>query len=203
MPTLVRIRGLDRGESAVGADVASGRGFRLPHALLKARDGGTGVVRAGLDVGAGNSMVRYTAKYGGATWNGVQVQHVDPASTSTPTSVAVTYGADGLPDIIVTLGVDGASAINVNADNVIAAVNAHPEAAQFVTASRGTGNGTGLAAAVALTNLAGGANGTGSTERAVSFKANSKATVVVDLDDPMTMKLLKRNAGRFISLGQL
>jgi hypothetical protein len=54
-----------------------------------------------------------------------------------------------------------------------------------------------VGAAAALAN---GANGTGTSEPFYQ-NVNSKSTVLVDVDDQKTVRTLKRNANRFVSLG--
>lgn len=184
MPTLVRIRGLDRGPSAVGSDMSS-RGFRLPLAEQQFPGG----AKATLTPTANTQT--YTALNGGTFGNAIRVQTIVGTL-----GVAVTYTAGtGAPLIAVTAPATATLAAN---QAVVAAVNAHAEASQFVLASVA---GTGAVAhfAVAATNLSGGTNvGTGQPQYRI---INNRSTVTVDVDLPEVAKMLRRNAGRFISLG--
>jgi hypothetical protein len=184
MPTLVKIRGLDRGPSAVGGDLLS-RGFRVPLAELAYPAG----VKASLTPTAATQT--YTALQGGTFGNAIRIQTAVGAL-----AVSVTYAAaTGAPTILVTAPATGTLVAN---QAVVAAVNAHAEASQFVVASV-AGAGTGTHAVVAATNLSGGTNvGTGQQQFRI---VNNRSTFVVDVDEPQTAKMLRRNAGRFISLG--
>lgn len=187
MATLVKIKGIDRGPSAVGSDMAS-RGFRIPQGLGQQFPSG---VKASYTPTAATQT--YTANYGGTQGNNIRVQ------TAVGTlAVTVSYASStGYPTILVTAPATATLAAN---QAVVAAVNAHPEASQFVTASI-AGAGTTAHAAVAATALSGGTDvGTG---QAIYRLVNNKVgPVTVDVDDPATAKLLRRNAGRFVSLGQ-
>lgn len=113
---------------------------------------GVAAVAATLELGTGNSKIKYTAKDAGAAGNGISVRHVDPAAASQALSVTVAGN-----DITVNLATDGSSVITSTVTLVIAAIAASAAANALVTASNGTGsNGTGLVAAAAATNLAGG-----------------------------------------------
>lgn len=197
MATLVKLRGLDRGDSAVGSSNVA-RGFRVKSAFKNYT--GTGAVAATVALGSGNSQVNVTSKYGGSAFNGISVALVDPPGNNVALSVATALGTDGLPDITVTLATDGASAITSTAAQVAAAINANAEASQWVTAAAG-GTGAGVVVAAAATPLATGAQTGSSTSNDIYVRASSKVTAVVDIDDDATMKSLRRNAGRFLSLG--
>lgn len=93
----------------------------------------------------------------------------------------------------------GTTAVPVStAAQVAAAVNADPIASQFVTAVPGSGNATAGAAAALSTGTAG-------TNVGISFptyiKVSSAGVVVIDADDPQTVRALNRNPGKWISLG--
>ncbi len=107
---------------------------------------------ATLAVGTGTAGVTYTADQKGTAGNSIRVAHVNPGAAS-PLSVAVSGN-----DITVTLAHSG-TALTSTAAQVRDAVNAHAGAAPLVNAGL-TGDGTGVAVAQALTNLAGGTNGT-------------------------------------------
>lgn len=108
---------------------------------------------ASLDVGAGNSGVRYTADAAGVGGNSIRVAHVADAGANASTTVSVAGN-----DITVTLGTGAtAGVVNATAQQVMDAVNAHAGASALVTASL-VGDGTGTAAGQAMTALAGGAD---------------------------------------------
>lgn len=196
MTTLVKLAGLDRGDALSRAStgrVTANTGFRVASGTFK-QDIGAGSVKAFLTIGAGNAGVTYTANWAGASGNGIQVAHVT-GGTATP-AITVTYAAGtGLPTITATQ--TGA----VTAATVQAAVNADPVASQYVTATL-PGTGASAFTAAAAAPLATGANGTVPNLQPVYFNVNSSAKVVVDVDDTTTRKMLRRNTGRFISLGQ-
>jgi hypothetical protein len=198
MATVVKIRGLDRSNSnAVAGDGSatggSYRGFKVPSTLGPTVTGGTSV-KASLAVGSGTNGVTYTSKIGGVKGNDITIVQSAAAGTF---SVAVTYAAStGKPTITVV------PKTGETINQLIAQVNADPAAAQFVTASPvsdGLGTTPATQAGAALAN---GANGTGTSEPFYQ-SVNSKSTVLVDLDDQKTVRNLKRNANRWISLGQV
>lgn len=101
-----------------------------------------------LTIGAGNAGVLYTEENIGST--PPSVAHVAGSGNNVPTSVDVVGSA-----ITVTLGTDGAGAVDATAAEVVSAVNADPDASALVTASA-VGDGTGTAVAAASAPLAGG-----------------------------------------------
>lgn len=101
-----------------------------------------------------DNEVTYTAVTAGAGGNAIRVAYTDPAAASAALAVSVAGN-----DITVALATDAAGAITSTALQVRDAVNAHAGASGLVTASLpGTTTGAGVVAAVALTNLAGGAD---------------------------------------------
>lgn len=206
MATLLKIRGLDRGDAVsrtAAGSVVAGKGFRVPSGNLTQVVGATGAVRGVLARGAGNAAVTYTANWFGASGNNVQVAHVAQAGTL-PRSIVVTYAAStGYPTITVNPATT-AGAINAGetADVIAAAVNADPVASQYVTATSAAAGTATTVTAAAAAPLATGADGTLGTTQALYFIANSRTLVVVDLDDTTTRKMLRRNTGRYVSLGQ-
>lgn len=201
MATVVKLRGLDRGESTSAGSATGGsyRGFKVPSALGPSVTGGTSV-RASLTIGTTTAGVVYTSKIGGVKGNSIQVAHLDNAGNNNPLLVTVAYTAStGAPTINVQLATDGAGTPNSTALQVVAAVNASAEAAQFVSAAPLT-TGAGTAVVGAAAPLANGANGTGTAEPFFQ-SVNSGTTVLVDLDDQKTVKTLRRNANRWVSLG--
>jgi hypothetical protein len=107
---------------------------------------------ATLDVGTGAAGVTYTAKRRGTAGNSIRVAHVAAAGANADTTVAVSGN-----DITVTLGTGGvAGTEDATADEVVAAVNADPDAKVLVSAAP-LGDGSGVAVEQALTALSGGA----------------------------------------------
>ena len=103
-----------------------------------------------------NNAITWTAVDGGTPGNDITVQLINPGTNTASTSVAVTGEA-----IAVTLSY-AASAITATAAQVIAAIGASSAASALVTATNtSTSTGAGVVAAVAATNLAGGADEAG------------------------------------------
>jgi hypothetical protein len=99
-----------------------------------------------------NNDALISALYHGAAGNSIRFRIV-VAGASTPASVAVSGN-----DITFNSATSGASAATSTLDQMIAAVNADPTAANLVFLQRAAGNdGTGVIAALAFTNLTGGA----------------------------------------------
>jgi hypothetical protein len=121
------------------------------------RDSGAGAdedVAAHLDTGviANNNALTWTAEEPGVEGNSLSVTIVDPGGATASLSVDVDNGTD----IIVSLA-RASSAITTTANDVKAAVEEHDVAGSLVdVVDRSTSNGTGVMAAVAKTNLAGG-----------------------------------------------
>jgi len=192
MATVVKLRGLDRAGSATPDGSATGgsyRGFKVKSALGPSVTGGTSVA-ASLTPATGTGKVTVTSKIGGAKGNNIQFALA--AASGSAEVVAVTYASTtGYPTITVTPRTGGTAA------QVVAAVNADPVASQFVTASVNTAGAVGTNAAAPLAN---GADGTGTSEPFYQ-SVNGKTTVLADVDDQVTVRTLKRNANRWISLG--
>jgi hypothetical protein len=99
-----------------------------------------------------NNAIRWSAKQRGPAGRQVNVALV-VAGNNTPLSVAV----QNQFDVVVNVATDGAGAATSTAAQVIAAVNADADASQLVqAANEGASDGTGVVAAVAQANLAGG-----------------------------------------------
>jgi len=201
MATLVKIRGLSRAGAASAAGVADSgvlgrRGLRLPSAI------GTiylvGGTKATITVGTG-SAVTVTAKYAGTWANGsatagLGIALVAGAGTGNlgPGSVSITGTSPSKHHALsfpIDSGVSTAAAI-------AAAINADPVLSQYVTAS-GAASAT---TAQAEQQLATGANGTDAGQ-SLYITASQKSTVLVDVDDPKTAKILRRSGGNYVSLG--
>jgi len=187
MATVVKIRGLDRSDNTGGsATGGSYRGFKVKSALGPSVTGGTSVA-ASKTLGT----LKFTSKIGGAAGNNIQAALVT-GGTATP-AVTVTYASTtGYPTVTSTQTAGVTEAV------VVAAINADPIASQFVTAST-TSGGTAFTAGAAGA-LSSGANGTGTSEPFYQ-SVNSRSTVLADVDDQVTVRTLKRNANRWISLG--
>jgi hypothetical protein len=111
-----------------------------------------------LELGTGNSKIKFTANDAGNSNNGISVRLRDPSANTQSLSITVNGN-----DIVVNLATDGGGAITSTVTLIIAAIAASAAANSLVTASNGTGsNGTGVVVAAGPTNLAGGADpGTG------------------------------------------
>lgn len=111
-------------------------------------------VRASLTTalaGTNNDLV-WRALHAGAAGNNIRIRYV-VAGVSTPLSVSVSGN-----DITVNVATNGASAATSTAAQVRAAVEGHATAGKMVFAQNaGADDGTGVVAALAFTNLAGGA----------------------------------------------
>ncbi len=186
MPTLVKIRGLERGDSAVASGSASAaRGFRMPSGYGLAYPSG---VKATATGGATTSALTVTAKQGGTYANG-HVVNVSQAGAGTGTVTVALAAGTGVPTFTVT------GAATMTSANAAAALNAHFGFASLYSAVGG-GVGTTLVNPGAL---AAGTNvGTG---QQFNVGVSSKTTAIVDMDDANTLKLLRRNLTRYISLG--
>jgi len=100
--------------------------------------------------GTNNDLV-WTANTGGTAGNSIRIAYV-VAGTNTPLSVSVAGN-----DITVNVATNGASAATSTAAQVAAAVAASSAAGRLVTGTNAAGNdGTGVVAAMGLTNLTGG-----------------------------------------------
>lgn len=142
MATLLKIKGLDRGDSSPGSGTAlspGNRGFRVPSAIGTQYPLGTKAFEIVGTVGAPNAAVQYLAKYPGAFGNNLKVVQNTPSGSSTV--IAVAYAATtGNVTITVTPSTTDTAATTA------AAVNLHSEASQYVVASV---VGTGASAPVA------------------------------------------------------
>jgi len=184
MAVYVKILGLNRGPSAVADGRTSTlRGFRVKSADTQYPGGAKGT----LTIGSGNAAVKYDARYGGTYGNSIQVEHLTGGSLG----VTVSYSG-AAPKISVQLG--GATAAQV-AD----AVNNSPAASELVRASL-PGTGASAASTAAAAPLANGTDvGPG---QQIWRTVTNRSVVVVDASDPESARLLRRNAGRYISLGE-
>ena len=190
MATLVKIRGLDRGDSAVASGTAMSagdRGFRVKSGYGQQFPGG---VKATATGGLTTSGIVVTAKYGG-TWANGHTVNVSQGGSGTGT-VTVSYGAGtGVPTYTVT------GAGTMTALNAVNALNADPGfSALYTAAPLSTGAGTTLVSPGAL------ASGTNvGTGQQIYVPVNNKRTAIVDIDDAETARTLRRNYNRVISLG--
>lgn len=188
MATLVKLRGLDRGDSAVasGSALSAGdRGFRVKSGFGQQYPSG---VKATATV-ASTPTFTVTAKYGGTWANG---HTVTVATGGTAGNIVVSYGAGtGVPTFTISTGG------TLTVTQAVAALNAHAHFSQYYTAS---GSGAALTAGGSGA-LAGGTNvGTG---QSIYVQLNNKSTAVVDIDDAETARTLRRNYNRFMSLGSV
>jgi hypothetical protein len=126
---------------------------------------------------ASENAIVWTAEDAGTAGNDTRIQLRDPAGNTQTLSVDV----DG-DDVIVNLATDGAGAITSTAALVIAAVNEDNTASQKVGAANAAGSdGTGVVAAVALTNLAGGTAGTNAFPAGVAETAAAVAGDIIEV----------------------
>lgn len=191
MSTFVKLRGLSRVNNAATGSIMSARGPRVRSAYGLQYPAG---VKATATGGTGTSALTVTAKYGG-TWANGHTFNVSQAGSGTGT-VTVSYAAGtAVPTFTVTGGA------GMTAANAAAALSSNPTFNQLYTASSG-GTGTTLVNPGAL---AGGTNVTSSQSagQSIEITLNGGSTVVVDVDDPFTLRQLRRNAGQFVSLGQV
>ena len=110
-------------------------------------------VRASLVVnpaGTNNGLTYRGYPGSGAAGHSFRVAHV-VSGTNTPLSVTVSGN-----DVTVNVATNGAGAATSTANQVRDAVAAHPYASRMVYAEATEGDGTGVVAAQALTNLSGG-----------------------------------------------
>lgn len=110
--------------------------------------------RASLTNGAGNAEITVTSMILELDGNSVQLKLTDPAASSSPLSVSVT---GDYPNFLidVSLATDGGGAIISTAQQVVDAINADADVQRIMQAQFG-GDGTGVQAALAATNLTGG-----------------------------------------------
>lgn len=105
-------------------------------------------------VGSNNALT-FTSRKRGASGNNITVTMVDPGGTTA--SLSVDTAGD---DITISLA-RASSALSSTATQVIAAILAHDEASQLVTATNtSSSSGAGIVAAVSKTSLAGGVDAT-------------------------------------------
>lgn len=210
MATLLKIRGLDRATSTSDVSATSGassmslsknaRGFRVRWGLGQAVRG-TGGVQASKTIGTVNAAVTYTANWPGTVGNNIQTAHVVAGGSVARSIVTTIQAATGQPIITVNPATTTGTVNGTEtATAIAAAVNNDPIASQYVTATAG-GTGASIIVAGGASNLTAGANGAGTAEP-IYLGANSAGPVVVDVDDQFTVRSLRRNAGRYVSLGQ-
>lgn len=108
-----------------------------------------------------NSAITLTAVTPGVAGNSISLTIPDPGQSSPPIppdrELAVTVGGSGNKDITVLLGTDGNGVGNSTAEEVAEAINTHATAKTLVVATA-HGDGKGVVAAAAQTNLEGGAD---------------------------------------------
>lgn len=121
-------------------------GRAIPLGAATAATLNTGVVGS-------NNAITFTARAAGAGGNAVTVTFVDPGGTTAALSVDV---AENGHDITVSLA-RASSALSSTAQNIMDAIEANGDANTLVSVvDQSTSNGTGIAAAVTKTALAGG-----------------------------------------------
>lgn len=196
MATLIKYRAVDRPRGASDTGVMGQRGVRLKGSQGPVYPSGT---KAALTVGTSNAAVTATALYGG-TWANTLVKFAIVVSgNNTALSVASAYDSAGVLTITLNSGTNGSGVATTTATQAAAAINADQTAKQFVLASAG-GTGASVVVAGAAAVLTGGAN-SGSSE-SLWVRATRLSTVVVDIEDTLTGRLIRRNSDRLVSLGQ-
>lgn len=117
-------------------------------------DGGVGsAAKAFKTIGTTNQQTRYDARTAGVAGNSITIAHLGGLNQTLSVSVV------GLA-ITVQLATDGSSVVTSTVSDVVDAVNSHAAASLLVLATNGVGNGSGLAIAAAVSNLASGTAGT-------------------------------------------
>ena len=112
--------------------------------------------------GTSQRVVLTSEAWGHEGGNDLTIAYVDPSVASSPLSVSVVGD-----DIVVGLGTDGSGATPSTAAEVVAALDAHPDASSLVDAStyRGSG-GSGIVVAAPAASLTDGLNAPGHVLRA-------------------------------------
>lgn len=161
--------------------------------------------RAGLTVGATNARFRVEAAAWDESGNDFDLQVVNPATNNAALSVDVLAGTGNRQTIRVSLATNGSAAAISTANQIIAAINADPEARLIAIAFLPTGSdGTGVAAGASLAPLTGGVDGerVGTTlERRGFYKITDyirNVVLVCPMIDPDTGAI--RTAGWAIEL---
>ena len=202
MATYLKIRGLNRGRSAIAdgsTNAGAYRGFRVASALGLTYAAGVKASLSTALTGANNDL-DFTAKSGGTWGNAVKVKFTDPSANDQTLSVAVTWALN-VPTIDVSLATNGGGTITSTAALVKAAVLADEEAMALLSnVANKTGNdGTGVVTAMSATALSSGTNsGVGEP---FYMRVDDKKVVVVDIDDKKTVRSLQRNPKGFVTLG--
>lgn len=127
------------------------RGFGT---LLKRGDSGAGASTSATKVvGAGNSQIVFQAKAIGVNGNNLQAAII-VAGVSTPLSLSVTASA-----LTINSATDAGGLATSTVNDVIAAVYQDANVSALFDVNNGTGDGSGIVVASAMSNLAGGATG--------------------------------------------
>ncbi len=105
-------------------------------------------------------------KFGQSGGNATRAQFRNPGAANRPLAVSVLPNPAGQADVVVDLATGSTGALTSTAAQVVAAINANPQAAAYLTAYTYGGNaGTGVVAARALVNLTDGLAAPASVER--------------------------------------
>jgi hypothetical protein len=213
MATLVKIRGLDRPRSTTaGASGAASsadspvmaRGFRLPASVGTASTSkfSPAGVKASRTSGSSNAALTVTANEGGTYGNSITFRVVAQSGTA-GRSVVIDYPTAGSSAVRITLNpatTGGSIDAGETAALMVGYLN-NSAASHLITASLGASTGATVIAADAGGTLANGTD-VAPLSDPLYLRLTEAFTVVVDMDDARVAKLLRRNAGRFISLGQ-
>lgn len=109
--------------------------------------------KASITKGSGNSQLKLTAKLDGVFANSWTLTIVAAGNN---TSLSVSYSAGSF---IVNVATDGSAASTSTVNDVIAALLNDATISQKISATAGTGSGTGVLAAAAVASFAGGVDG--------------------------------------------
>lgn len=139
-----------------------------------------------------NNDLRFVAKNKGTDGNDITIDYVDGAGNNIPLTVDVTGD-----NITVNLATDGSSAPTSTANDIKAAIEADVDANALVTVTLKTGNdGTGVATAMAATDLDGGSNVQASASGGVSPATLRGIEVIWADTTPDTATVTVTNMGR-------
>jgi hypothetical protein len=172
------------GEEHDGLEVISADTVRIPEGVydsFTAEDAGLAATRA---TGAGLAGLVWRARYGGDDGNAITVTIVDPPGNDVPLTINVVG-----PAITVTLETDSGSAPISTAAQVKAAIEANTTAAALVEVDLAESPGSGVMAAAALGNLAGGEDGKFLNIAGAGIAGNNGSRKIATLVNARTVRL--------------
>lgn len=206
MATLVKFRGIDRANST--SDVLTGtttsstpiakRGVRVKAAQGPVSPGGTTAKKT---IGTSNAQVRAIAVAGGTWANTFLKFGIVVSGAGTAFSITKAFDSAGVYTVTLNSATDGGSLATTTALAAVNALNLDPEISQYFTFDLNGATGATVVVAGAAAALTGGAANAAATTETLWIRANSKATAVVDIEDGMVAKIVRRNKDRLVSLG--